>query len=234
MEMDLYDKKIECPVCNNPFTSKRIRTSQVKVQKIHPDFYTEYKGENPNYYAIFVCPQCGYSAFEKEYTGISEKVKKTIREKVTVSWRTRDFGQMRSHSQAIETYKLALVCYTLTGGSNSTIAKIAMRLLWLYREIEDLENEERYRTLALKYFTKSYEEDRFDETNKDELLQIMFMAGELSRQSNLYSDAIKWFSMLLKDPDIKKARHLELRAKDLWAETSAAYRSKGGIIDENE
>ena len=48
-----------------------------------------------------------------------------------------------------------------------------------------------------------------------------------------YAD-IRAKQLVDEDPDIKKARHLELRAKDLWAETSAAYRSKGGIIDENE
>lgn len=234
MDMDLYDKTIICPVCNNTFKTKRVKSSKVKVKKIHPDFYTEYNGENPNYYSINVCPHCGFSGFEKEFEKISPLSRERVIEKISANWKSRDFGQCRTIDQAIESYKLAFLSCSLTGCGNSTLAKITLRLMWLSRELGDKESESRYRNSSLNYFIKSYEEDRFDEETKSELLQIMFMIAELSRQCELYQDAIKWFSLLVKDPDIKKARHLEIRAKDLWAETSATYRSKGGVIDETE
>lgn len=232
--MDLYDKGFNCPVCSNAFKSKKMKSSKIKVKKLHPDFYTEYAGENPNHYAILVCPKCGYAGFEKDFSDITPANRQRITEKVSANWKPRDFGQNRTIDQAIESYKLAFLSCSLTECGNATLAKITLRLMWLYRESGDKENESRFRQTALKYFTKSYEEDRFDEENKSELLQIMFMAAELSRQCDLYQDAIKWFSMLMQDPDIKKARHLEMRAKELRAETSAAYRSKGGVTDENQ
>jgi len=30
----------------------------------------------------------------------------------------------------------------------------------------------------------------------------------------------------LKDPDIKRKRHIEMRARDMWAETSDAYKKQ--------
>ena len=61
---ELYDKDIECPICNMEFTSKG-KDFKITINKRDPDFLSYYQGENPLKYSIFVCPNCGYAATEE-------------------------------------------------------------------------------------------------------------------------------------------------------------------------
>ena len=64
---ELFDKKVECPICKTEFTTKKVRSSRLRLLKRDEDFFNHYETENPIKYNIFVCPNCGYSAYENKF-----------------------------------------------------------------------------------------------------------------------------------------------------------------------
>ena len=106
----LYDKKVTCPVCNLTFHTKKVRTSTIRIKKRDTDFCIYYEGENPLFYEVFACPNCGYAALEKVFDDITPSQKQLIQSKISKQWVQRDLGQARTVQEAIEVYKLALLC----------------------------------------------------------------------------------------------------------------------------
>ncbi|MGB3366640.1 MAG: DUF2225 domain-containing protein [Acidaminobacteraceae bacterium] len=229
MTSELIDKKLECPICNTHFTSKKVKRSKISVIKRHPDYYTEYGGENPTYYGVFVCPVCGYSAFEGNFNDITENEKQIMIQAIGLQWKGRSYSNKRSIKDAIEAHKLALLAYDLRNYKSSIIGKIALRLSWFYREGGNIESESFYKKIVLERFQKAFLEERLDE-KEDEEIVIMYIIGELLRCKGEFENAIKWYDKVLKNPTIKKKRHLEIRIRNQWSLAHEEYiKSKGGI-----
>lgn len=226
---ELIDKRLECPICNTHFTSKKVRQSKIAVKKRYPDYYSEYKGENPTYYGVFVCPVCGYSAFEGDFNDINEVEKQIIIQTVSVNWKGKNYSGKRYIKDAIEAHKLALLSYDIRNYKSSVIGKVALRISWFYREKENIESESYYKKIVLDRFQRAFLEERLDD-NGDEELTIMYLVGELLRQEGDYVNAIKWYDKVLKEPTVKSKRHLEIRVRNQWSLAREEYISrKGGI-----
>ena len=56
----LYSKSFTCPICEGKFTSKQVRTSAIRTLSREADYYTKYVGDDPTWYEIIVCPNCGW------------------------------------------------------------------------------------------------------------------------------------------------------------------------------
>lgn len=220
----LFERHIKCPVCENEFETIKMLSNAPRVVKREPDFYTTYSGENPIYYAVFVCPNCGYSAFEKDFKEVSEEVKSIIFQKVSLQWNKRDYGKLRTTQDALEVYKMALLCYTLIKADSLTVGKLAMRIGWLYRELGD-PREKDFIKHTITYFERAYTSESLD-IDIEEEITVLFILGEYNRQLGNYPDSVRWFSKALEIPEIKKKRHLEQRVREQWSLLSDAYRSK--------
>lgn len=219
----MFQRNITCPVCTYTFTTMKMHANAPKILKREPDYYTTYIGENPLYYAIYVCPNCGYSAFEKDFKEVSDQVRGIIYQSISQQWSQRNFGGIRNTQDALDVYKLALLCYTLTKASNLTIGKITMRIAWIYREMED-PREKDFIQHTVNYFEKAYTtENVFDDIEEE--LTILFILGEFHRQLGNLKEAVKWFSKALEIPEIKKKRHLEQRVRNQWSLVSESYRN---------
>jgi len=223
----LYDRSIACPICDASFDSKKIKRSAILVDRRDSDYCAYYKGDNPLYYNIFVCPSCGFSSFESEFDDVkrlSNRHKDNFRKKVTANWQGRQFNHERDWKTAVETYKLALITYTALEYKKSVIAKVFLRIAWLYRH-ENNQQEDVFIKYARDHFMVAFEKENISDDKENELV-TMYLVGELSRRLGDYQLAVKWFDKLLKDPDIKRKRHIEMRARDMWAETSDAYKKQ--------
>lgn len=223
----LYDRDANCPVCGTSFSSKKIKRSAIALERRDTDYCAYYKGDNPIYYGIFVCPNCGFASFESEFKAVSEMSKRFVdhfKEKVMGAWRRREFGEARQWQEAVETYKLALITYTALEYKKSVVAKVCLRLAWLYRYDGDTEREKVFLKYARDYFVDAFQNEDLSQDKENELL-TMLLIGECSRRLEDYKAAVKWFDKLLKEPEVKKKRHIELRARDLWQEASEAYKA---------
>lgn len=227
---DLIDKSVICPICSSPFKTKKVRRSRIKVKKRWPDYYTEYNGENPTFYGVIVCPVCGYSAFESDFLDIDKNGIDIIAQAIGINWKGKNYCDMRDIKQAIEAHKLALLGYDLRKYKNSSIGKVALRLSWFYRELNDEKNEIYFKKIALDKFRQAFSEERLDD-NKDEELTIMYLIGDMLRQIGEYKEAVQWYDRVLKDPECKKKRHLMLRVRDQWILTSDLYKKSKEVKD---
>ncbi|MDK2919088.1 MAG: uncharacterized protein PWQ37_1821 [Candidatus Petromonas sp.] len=224
MNNELYEKTVHCPVCDRDFTTQKVRTSAIRVENRDEDFCPYYKSQNPLFYSVFVCPHCGYAALEGDFSRIGEREKEKIKETISPKWRPRSYDGERTIEDALEVYKLALLCSQVIGASESTIGKICLRLAWLHRYLGD-EKEKDFIKFAVKAFHKAYTTERLDEDQNDMVI-ILYLLGELNRRVGNYKDAIKWFDKALREPSIKKKRHIELKAREQWSFTREEYRKQ--------
>lgn len=222
MAEPLYDKEIRCPICKNIFHTKKVRTSAVRLEKRDEDFCVYYNGENPIYYAVFACPNCGYAALESIFQEISPKGKNIITSKVSSKWVQRDFGKERTVYKAIEVYKLAILCGQLLNYKKGILGILCLRLAWLYRYIAEM-REFHFLEHALICLEDAFRYEPLPIGNLDEV-SLLYLLGELNRRLNKYDEAINWFNKAVNNRAIKRKRKLDILAREQWRLAKEEYK----------
>ncbi|SDZ17916.1 hypothetical protein SAMN05421736_10789 [Evansella caseinilytica] len=213
----LYDKTFHCPICNSSFTSKKLRSRAVRVERIDNDFYTLYKNPeyNPTLYEVSVCEHCGFASTEHFTFTFDQKVKERFQEHVTPRWGQQVYSGERTHEDAAAIFKLALISATETNQPAVVIAGLCLRLSWLYRYMEMREEEERFLAHALKYYDQSYINGDFKEKNMSELM-LLFLLGELHRKSSHHEVAGKYFSKVIQHKNRHTEPSIVEKAREQW------------------
>lgn len=215
MQKALYQTERECPVCGVTFKTTRVKTSHCFVERRDSDFCVYYKGHNPIFYDVAVCPKCGYSALMKNFSDIAEDDAKNIYQKVGNRWKQRDLGGERSLQDAIEAYKLALYCSQLRKRiSHIYTAALCMRLAWLYRYVGDKEGERRFLSHALEQYYLAYEKENLPEYIDE--ITLIYLIGELNRRLGNYKEAIAWLSKAASHPTRTQKQGIENMAREQW------------------
>lgn len=225
MSSELYSKKIICPVCSNEFETKKVKTSAIRITKRDEDMCPYYGKQNPIFYQICVCPNCGYANFESKYNSINRLHKEKL-EALQSFWKYRDLGGERDIDIALDTYKLALLNLDRMQISKLDVGKVCLRIAWIYRYKKNEDEEIRFIDYTLNNFETAYTKEKIDE---EEELIVLFMLGELCRRRKRFKDAIKWFDMVVRHRDIKRKRHIELRARDQWQKCREEYNAQKQI-----
>lgn len=230
MDKRLYNKAVTCPVCSKEFEITKFRSNGIKVASRDTDFCVYYEDFNPLFYDIWVCEHCGYAAQSEKFDSILFKETKIILETIKPRWTSRSFAGERTVDSAIETFKLALYNLHVRKAKSSELAKICLRLAWLYRLKKD-EREFEYLNYALKSYNEAFEKERFPIDKLDEFT-CMYIIAELQRRLGNYGESVRWFSKLVGSPDarrntklIEAAREQYLLAKeqlDTQGQTAAA------------
>lgn len=212
---ELFDKNVECPVCSKEFTTKKVRMSKLRILKRDEDFLNYYNTENPIKYSIFVCPNCGYAAFENKFDDIRKDQVGVIIDNISSRWNKRDFGGIRSLDEGIESYKLALFVGTLLKVKKLEQGNICLNLGWLYR-LEEKKNEEaRFLKLARDQFIEAYNTESLAGSNMDDS-KLSYLIGELSRRINDREEALSWFNTCLSLASTRMNPALNDMAREQW------------------
>lgn len=214
----LYDKEIKCPVCEKKYTTKKVRSSALRLEKKDSDFCMHYKGVNPLFYSAYVCPHCGYSSTEKKYRDISPAQRTMIIDNISSRWSGKDYGGIRNFDDAIEVHKLAMISYSTMSYKDSEMAKLCLKLAWLYRQANNTDMEKYYLKYSLKYFEKAYYSERLDENQENEL-NIIYLMGDINKRLGNYKEAVNYFQLSLQHGYLPNARGLEKLVRDSWYET---------------
>ncbi|MGG5252827.1 DUF2225 domain-containing protein [Neobacillus sp. SM06] len=215
----LYDKKLECLLCKQPFTSKKVRSRFVKIKEVDTDFCPVYESDevNPLLYPIHVCPACGFSFSDDFSKYFPPGAKESIQTKVTDRWVPRNFGTERTIQQAIQAYKLAIYCGTLKKEKHVLLAGMYLRTAWFYRSLKEEQQELRFLKLAGEEYEQSYMEDDFKGSQVSEV-KILYLIGELSRRIKDVDKATKFFSMVIeRQKQTVEPKIIEM-AKERWHE----------------
>ncbi|MBG9452409.1 hypothetical protein ABE67_24440 [Cytobacillus firmus] len=214
-----YDKKCECRVCRQSFTTKKLRSRFVKAADYDSDFCPNYSDEsmNPLLYHIHTCPHCGYSESEDFSPYFPPGALDLIHSKVASAWIPQDYGQERSIIVAVNTYKLALYCGTLKREKHIIMAGLQVRLAWLYRNMKNDIQEQRFLKLSLKEYLESYMSDDFKGSSMSET-RIFYLIGELSRRTHQAEQAVKYFSKVIELQNRSTEPKLIEMARERWYE----------------
>ncbi|NOU95803.1 DUF2225 domain-containing protein [Paenibacillus sp. LMG 31456] len=210
----LFHVKVECIFCKTTYQTSRVRPSFKKAKHTDTDFCIHYKEINPDYYVVRVCPFCGYADSENSTTKLTNAQELEFREKVTDNWVQKDFGNERSWEEAMQTYKLALVCAQIRNEKGRVIAGLLHHIAWLYRYREQEEQELRFLQFALDAYTRVFETEAGELNNA----RLMYLIGELNRRVRNYKDAVKWFGRVINDKRIMDAAMIRA-SREQWVAT---------------
>jgi hypothetical protein len=211
----LFQIQVQCPCCGKSFKTSRVRPSFRKSVGRDADFCIHYKDldNNPDYYVVRVCPFCGFASTENSKTTLLERHKSEYREKIGNHWTGKDYGGKRTWADALQCYKLALLCFQLTEESDRVIAGILHHIAWLYRYKQDWEQEQRFLRYAKEAYIRVYETE--GEVNN---ARLMFLIGEISRRLKEYDDAVKWFARVINDKRIMDSAMIQA-SREQWMVT---------------
>lgn len=202
MNDNLYSTEIVCPVCSKKFMVTKIKKKALKVERRDTDFCVYYKEINPLFYDAWVCENCGFAAQADKFYDITGKEAEVLLKKLTPKWNKRSLEGERSADAAIEAFKLVLLNHQLRAVKSSELAKVCLRIAWLYRTKEDA-REHDFIKFTLKYYLETYENERFPVDKLDEST-CMYMIGELNRRVGNYGEAAKWLSRVISSPAARR------------------------------
>ena len=221
----LFNKEVKCPVCELTFTTKKVKTAFVKVLKRDSDFCAYYADENPTFYGVYVCPQCGYASFESIYQNLSIAQIARVGKKVGSNWSGKDYGGKRSLNQAIEVHKLALLNFNIMIASKFHIAKACLRLAWFYRMLEDEERELQFIKHAADSYELAFTTEEFENSGEEEYV-VCYLLGELNRRLGNYRKAVSFYDMAIRNPEIETRKQIKKMAQDQRLLASDEFRKQ--------
>ena len=106
----LFDKSFTCPVCDEEFHSKMVRTGKVKLLSADSDLRPKYQLVDSLKYDALVCPKCGYAALSRFFKFMMPSQAKLIRENISKNFSgLKPTGNTYTYDDAIARHQLALV-----------------------------------------------------------------------------------------------------------------------------
>ncbi|MBP2650933.1 MAG: hypothetical protein H6Q74_1758 [Firmicutes bacterium] len=209
----LYEATKKCGVCDGAVKVTKVR-SRLSLIKQDSDFCTYYKEVNPNYYAVFVCPNCGYAAqdtyFEDAPLGIQDIKKFLDSRTVNVN-----YSGNRTLEQALSTYKLAIFFAEMISALPSRLGGLYLKLAWLFRENEQ-DNEE---LMALEKAQQCYEQAFLREKmpiGGMSQLTVEYLCGELLRRIGRFEEALTYLGKVVANPQAKLEKRIYDMARESW------------------
>ncbi|WP_202903367.1 DUF2225 domain-containing protein [Gorillibacterium massiliense] len=210
----LYLITAKCDYCETSFHTSRVRHSLKKAHFTDTDFYMRYKGVNPDYYVVTVCPNCGYAFTENFSKGLAPVIRTSFELKVVKNWTGHDYGGERNWDDALHTYQLALLSAQIKNEKDRVVAGLLHHIAWLYRDAGNKKQEERFLEHALDSYVRVYELEGISVDNA----RLMYLMGELNRRLGRYNEAVRWFSRVINDKNIIDAAMIRA-SRDQWKVT---------------
>ena len=134
----IFDKKVQCPVCDKEFKSKTVKTGKPRLIGSDSDLRPKYSGIDSIKYDTIVCPHCGYAALSRFFSYMTSTQAKLIKDNVTASFTgLPETGDTYTYDEAIARYKLALYNTIVKRGKNSERAYTCLKIGWLYRGMKE-------------------------------------------------------------------------------------------------
>jgi len=210
----LYSLEKECAVCEGNFSVTCVR-SRLALIKQDSDFCAYYHGVNPYYYTVWVCPHCGYAARDTDFPEISEPM--IVKIKAFLSKRNVKINLCgnRTREQAIMSYQLAIFYSGIVPMPASKLAGLYLRLGWVYREGELVDDEHNVLVKARELYEKALEKERMPLANLSELA-VMYLVGELFRRTGEEDRAMLYLSKVVSSPLAKVEKRIGDLARASW------------------
>jgi len=216
-QSSFINRQFTCPICDNTFTSMRVRRSALNVTKIESDWHTIYHGVSPLHYKIIVCPNCFYAAPDTIFKEpLAEDICSAILQTHNKTFnKTPNFGGQRSPELTLLAFNLSLVSAKLKNIPYSETAGLMLGMAWVARESNNYDIEQHCLEHAAKNYIYAYEHESEMDTKLSDV-QLTYIIGEIHHRIGNYNEAISWLSKTLQNKNIKKDPRLEKQAREIW------------------
>lgn len=230
----LFDKHYTCPVCDEIFVARTVRTGKAKALEPDPDLRPRFEGIDTNKYDVVACPFCGYASLSSFFQYLAPSQKKAVKEQISTNFRNKPSNaklKTFSYDDALERYKLALVNSIVKKGKTSEKAYVCLKTAWILRgkldtldiqaedyhvkerEISDMEKS--YLTNAYDGFVKARATESFPICGMDEMT-LDYLIGAIAMQIGQFDVAQKMVSGILTSRKANQGTKNRARAlKDL-------------------
>lgn len=215
----LFDKSYTCPVCEQNFTSKTVRTGKVHMLYSDYDLRPVYDTVDQVKYEVIVCPHCGYAALIRYYEeSMSVKRANMIREAVSSRYKPIVWGtDLYTYEEAKLRYRLAMANAIAKGAKISEKAYLYLKNAWLIAgETESLKKQEsvdevkiaandkaekEMRGFALDGFLQARASENYPIAGMDEKT-LEYLLAALCIDQGRYSDCTRFLSNILMSKNI--------------------------------
>jgi uncharacterized protein len=212
-EENIFDKTFNCPVCDQEFKSKMVKTGKVKLQSLDMDLRPRYQLMDPLKYDAIVCPHCGFAALNRFFNYVSSAQAGLIKKNISASFKgLKESGDILSYDDAIARHKLALVNAIVKKSKISERAYTCLKTAWLIRGkaetlpkdtpnyngvMESLQKEELdFISKAYDGFIEAFSKEMFPMCGMDENTTTLLVA-ELARRTGKFDESSRWISKIL-------------------------------------
>ena len=206
-EPDIYksfvtETKKECPVCEHSFDIYMVRHSKLNLERSEEDFRTIYKDFDPLWYSIWTCPNCYYANFSDDF---SKKVPAYLQDAILAR---KDLlrkmfpvkaGEYRTIDHVLNDYYQAIQSLLQKKDNDRDLAKIWIRLSWLYKDLGDLNFYQRASMQAFYYYYESYFKSGTSSVKEDQ--QMSYLLGLFYQRFNNLQEARKYFFKAIVKPN---------------------------------
>ena len=237
----LFDKKYTCPVCDNNFTAKTVRTGKARMIRTDMDLRNVYEDIEPLKYDIILCPKCGYGALARFFPNVTSIQHKYITEKITPNFKPLpEDGDDYTYDQALARYKVAFANAVVKMSKVSEGAYLSLKTAWLYRSYkENLDQdmpgyEEKYEKIeklekenlrkAYDFFVKAVQTEEFPMCGMDEST-VDYIIAVLAMEFEDYYDSSKLLSKLL--TSYSAGQRIKDRAREVKEELARRMKEAG-------
>jgi hypothetical protein len=192
----LYNSTITCPICEKSISITKVRSKFVKLTRQDEDFCPHYETLNPILYEAWICGNCGYAAHSGAFMETDRNDRRTVLDKISTRWISRDFTGERDMDKALEAFRIVLFNLQTRSAPPSEFGKVCLRIAWLYRYKGEWVDEYKFLKFAFEYYKKAYSGEHLSSGKLDEY-SCMYIIGELARRLELYEEAMIWFGKLV-------------------------------------
>ena len=228
-EDNIFDKTFTCPVCDQEFKTKNVKSGKVKLLTLDTDLRPVYQHMDPLKYDAIVCPSCGFAALNRFFKYVTSAQAALIKQNITASFRgIKEPSSIFDYDDAISRHKLALVNSIVKKAKTSERAYTCLKTAWVIRgkaenlpknlpdykkQIEDMGKEELdFISKAYDGFDEAFSKESFPMCGMDEITITLLMA-ELARRTGKYDEASRWISRVLISRDANE--RIKQKARDI-------------------
>ena len=233
-KVHLYDKEVQCPVCNATFKAKMVKSASPRISKKESDFFNKYDIINPYFYDVWLCNCCGYASMKVDFLKIKEHQKDLVKTKISTKWQGKTYPAIYDVNTAIERYKFALYNSAIIEASSSRKAMNCLKIAWMYRILEDTAHEVYFIQQALEGFNDAFINESTPLYGMDHGT-LMYLIGELFRRVGDIDNANLWFSKLITSNNVdQKIKEMARTQRDLIKEVEAEEKREAEEANENQ
>lgn len=208
----LFDKSCVCPVCDNKFTFRAVRTGKARLLGTDDDLRPRYDKFDPLKYDVIVCTKCGYAGVTRFFEKITQNQAKLVKEQIAGRVRGIKNEGILSYDDAIARHQVALASAVVKKGMASEKAYTCLKMAWCIRgkrenypsdasDYEDIieaccMDEAEALKGAYEGFVMAKESERFPIAGMNEDT-LDYLIAELAFKNGKIEDASKLLSQLL-------------------------------------